>query len=215
MDTRNDSTAKIEQKASYIQFKPQPSMQLAIQREITKRNNKMKKQAASDVIHNHRSSAGVLPPDRPPHSKGPDQSSTAIPYSREQTVRVCASQRLSTDVQPATSGREFPLCDEQSCWLPPRASSDPPGLPIFSNVCSIRSAMTAKSSVAELTCSNSSNDRFFRSRDRLLASPLHGYEGRVFPIIFSTISANANSFNVAAFISALLSSQLCSTPAVR
>ena len=73
--------------------------------------------------------------------------------------------------------------------------------------------MTAKTPVAELTRSNSSNDRFFRSRDRLLASPLHGYEGRVFPIILSTISANANSFNVAAFISALLSSQLCSTPA--
>ena len=185
-------------------------MLLFIQRK--KQTTKRGKQAASDAIHTHRSGAGVLPPDRPPHSKEPDQISTTIPHSREQT---CASQRLSTDVQRATSGREFLLCDEQSCWLPPRASSDPPGLQIFSNVCSIRSAMTAKSSVAELTCSNSSNDRFFRSRDRLLASPLHGYEGRVFPITFSTISANANSFNVAAFISSLRSSQLCSTPAVR
>ena len=179
-------------------------MLLFIQRK--KQTTKRGKQAASDAIHTHRSGAGVLPPYRP-QSKGP------APQPHIRVNRQCASQRPSTDVQPATSGREFLLCDKQSCWLPPRASLDLPGLPIFSNVCSIRLAMIAKTSIAELTRSKSSSDRFFKSRDRLLASPLQGYEGRVFLIIFSTISANANSFNVAAFISALLSSQLCSTPA--
>jgi hypothetical protein len=61
---------------------------------------------------------------------------------------------------------------------------------------------------------NPSNGKVFRSGDRLLASPLLGYDGRVLPIILSTIPADANNLNVAAIISALLSSQLRSTPAV-